>query len=96
LQSLLTDRELIDHGDIERRGDAGAVGTRGYATSHDEVIPGLRSIAVPLAIPGHMPASIAVVFVSSGEPDDAIGRRLIAARDATLLAVNPVAEPLEG
>ncbi|MEF2978623.1 IclR family transcriptional regulator [Subtercola sp. YIM 133946] len=84
LQSLLTDRELAEHGSVERRDDDGAVGTRGYATSHDEVIAGLRSIAVPLSVPGSLPASLAVVYVSSSLDDAGIGARLVAARDAIL------------
>lgn len=52
---------------------------RGWATSHDEVIPTLRSVAVPLAVRGRAPAALAVVHVSSGRPDDAIAHRLAAA-----------------
>ncbi|MDR2256040.1 MAG: helix-turn-helix domain-containing protein [Arthrobacter sp.] len=35
-----------------------------YATSRDQVIPGLSSVAVPLYLPGHAPAALAVVHVS--------------------------------
>lgn len=36
----------------------------GYATSRDEVIPGLRSIAVPLRVPGDpQPATLAIVTI---------------------------------
>lgn len=47
-----------------------------YETSHDEVIAGLSSVAVPLAVPGQHPAAIAVVYL--GQPHDvaAIGARL--------------------
>ena len=34
----------------------------GYATSHDEVIPGVGSVAVPLMAAGQLPASLAVVY----------------------------------
>ena len=54
-----------------------AVTAQGYATSHDEVIPTLRSVAVPLAVRGHGPAAIAVVFVASSHDDDAIAARLM-------------------
>ncbi|MGP9527739.1 IclR family transcriptional regulator [Glutamicibacter sp. AOP5-A2-18] len=37
----------------------------GYATSEDEVIQGVTSIAVPIAQPGQTPAALAVVFASS-------------------------------
>ncbi|MCU1480400.1 MAG: transcriptional regulator, TrmB [Subtercola sp.] len=82
IQSLLTDRELAEHGDVERRDDAGAVGSRGYASSHDEVIAGLRSVAVPLAVPGSPRASIAVVYVASAIDEAEIGRRLVEAAAA--------------
>lgn len=36
--------------------------TDGYATSHDEVIPGVGSVAVPLMAAGQLPASLAVVY----------------------------------
>jgi DNA-binding IclR family transcriptional regulator len=70
IQSLLADAELAK----------GAVTRRplidGFATSHDEVIPGLRSVAVPLRALGIPPAAVAVVFVSSPHHEDEIGRRL--------------------
>ena len=34
----------------------------GYASSFDEVIPGVGSVAVPLLVAGQLPASLAVVF----------------------------------
>ncbi|GAA1785451.1 IclR family transcriptional regulator [Leucobacter iarius] len=40
----------------------------GYALSHDEVIRGLTSIAVPLRLEGEPPAALAVVHI--GVPDD--------------------------
>jgi DNA-binding IclR family transcriptional regulator len=47
-----------------------------YETSHDEVIPGLSSVAVPFAVPGHQPAAIAVVYLTGPTDVSAIGRRL--------------------
>lgn len=41
---------------------------RGFAVSHDEVIPGMASVAVPLAVPGQPPAAVAVVHLG-GELD---------------------------
>jgi DNA-binding IclR family transcriptional regulator len=73
IQSLLTDAELSRR-DVTRRPLVD-----GFATSHDEVIPGLRSVAVPLRAPGIPPAAAAVVFVSSPHSNDEIGARL---RDA--------------
>ncbi|MGO2111176.1 MAG: IclR family transcriptional regulator, partial [Pseudoclavibacter sp.] len=43
--------------------------TRGYATSRDEVIPGLRSIAVPLPVASE-PNPLALSIVSIAELDD--------------------------
>jgi DNA-binding IclR family transcriptional regulator len=50
--------------------------TRGFATSHDEVIPSLRAVAVPLSVRGRGPAAIAVVFVASAHSDEEIAGRL--------------------
>lgn len=36
---------------------------RGYAVSHDEVVPGLTSVAVPLEIAGEPPAALAIVTI---------------------------------
>lgn len=57
--------------------------TRGYATSHDEVIPTLRAVAVPLGLRGREPAAIAVVYVASSHDDADIAARL--ARSATAI-----------
>jgi DNA-binding IclR family transcriptional regulator len=57
--------------------------SRGFATSHDEVIPSLRAVAVPLAVRGRGPAAIAVVFVASTHSDEDIAARLT--RSATAI-----------
>lgn len=49
---------------------------RGFATSHDEVIPTVRSVAVPLALRGQRAAAIAVVHVATDHDDAAIADRL--------------------
>ena len=49
---------------------------RGYATSHDEVIPGLESVAVPLPLRGRGPAAVAVVHVTSAIEHAGIAARL--------------------
>ncbi|WP_334152945.1 IclR family transcriptional regulator [Microbacterium sp.] len=49
---------------------------RGYGTSHDEVIPTVQSVAVPLVLRGHRPAAIAVVHVATDLDDAAIADRL--------------------
>lgn len=59
-----------------RRSEAGEVAALGYASSHDEVIAGLSSIAVPLLIPGELPAALAVVYISSPHSPSIIGAAL--------------------
>ncbi|MBT2497729.1 helix-turn-helix domain-containing protein [Agromyces sp. ISL-38] len=49
---------------------------RGYARSHDEVVPSLRSVAVPLTLPGQPPAAIAVIHVSFPRSEAEIADRL--------------------
>jgi len=49
---------------------------RGYALSHDEVVPSLWSVAVPLTLPGQPPASIAVIHVSLPHQEERIAERL--------------------
>lgn len=49
---------------------------RGYAVSHDEVIPGMASVAVPLDVPGQPLAALAVVYIGVRDGLDAIGARL--------------------
>jgi DNA-binding IclR family transcriptional regulator len=52
----------------------------GYATSHDEVIPGLRSVAVPLPeSDGGVRAAVAVVYVDSQFSLSSLGERLTSA-----------------
>lgn len=49
---------------------------RGYATSHDEVIPTVQSVAVPLALRGRRAAAIAVVHVATALDETTIAERL--------------------
>jgi DNA-binding IclR family transcriptional regulator len=49
---------------------------RGYATSHDEVVPSLWSVAVPLVLPGQPLASVAAIHVSLTRPEAEIAERL--------------------
>ncbi|GAB3119802.1 IclR family transcriptional regulator [Glaciibacter psychrotolerans] len=48
----------------------------GFATSHDEVIPGLSSVAVPLRPAGQAPAALAVVYVGAAASAEQIAARL--------------------
>jgi DNA-binding IclR family transcriptional regulator len=61
------------------REEVRAVGTRGFATSHDEVIPTVQSVAVPLALRGRQPAALGVVYVGSALPAETIAARLASA-----------------
>lgn len=70
------------HASPQTLDDVTSVRAHGYATSHDEVIPTVRSVAVPLELRGQRPAAIAVVHVASAHDDDEIATRLRAAVDA--------------
>lgn len=49
---------------------------RGWFESHDEVIPSLRAVAVPLDLRGRGPAALAVVYLASRHEPNAIAARL--------------------
>jgi len=59
---------------------------RGYARSHDEVVPSLRSVAVPLTLPGQPPAAIAVIHVSFPRSEAEIAQRLKLAAESVARA----------
>jgi DNA-binding IclR family transcriptional regulator len=65
------------------RSDVAAAAERGYATSHDEVIPSVQSVAVPLPLRGRPPAALAVVYV--GPPHDAEEMAARLARSAAVI-----------
>lgn len=54
---------------------------RGFAQSHDEVIPSLRAVAVPLALRGRPPAALAVVYLASAHAPQELAARLTQAAD---------------
>ncbi len=58
------------------RDEIAASRVRGYASSHDEVVPSLRSVAVPLTLPGQPRASIAVIHVLLPGTENEIADRL--------------------
>lgn len=68
------------------RAEVAEAAARGYATSHDEVIPSLRSVAVPLVVRGRE-AAVAVVYVASAHPDSEIAARLQASAAAIRAAL---------
>lgn len=82
IQSMLTEEQWRALPGEHPREEAESARTRGYATSHDEVIAGLASIAVPLCAPGRPPAALAVVYVSTALDAPTIAARLSAAAAA--------------
>lgn len=64
------------------RAELREVEARGYATSHDEVISSVQSVAVPLAVRDRLPAAVAVVYVAAVRDTDAIAARLTRAAAA--------------
>ncbi|HEX4057251.1 MAG TPA: helix-turn-helix domain-containing protein [Galbitalea sp.] len=56
--------------------ETGTFETSKFETSTDEVITGLSSIAVPLAVPGYRAASVAVVYLTQPVDARAIADRL--------------------
>ncbi|MBE0010475.1 MULTISPECIES: IclR family transcriptional regulator [unclassified Arthrobacter] len=59
------------------RADARTAQRTGYAVSHDEVIDGVSSVAVPVRIPGEPPAAVAVVYIRSLHTPAELGARLL-------------------
>lgn len=49
----------------------------GYATSSDEVIPGVSSVAAAVRVPGRLPAALAVVYLSDNRPTERIGAAVV-------------------
>jgi len=63
--------------DEQLRAEIAETARRGFATSHDEVIPTVQSVAVPLRLRGSQrPAAIAAVYVATPVGQDAIAARL--------------------
>jgi DNA-binding IclR family transcriptional regulator len=85
IQTLLTSTDRLSHGITTPEADEVASARQaGFATSHGEVIPGVTSIAAPVA--GAMPAAIAVLFVSADD-DRSVGERVRQAADTVTRAV---------
>jgi len=77
IQTLLTTAEREAHGiPSQETPEVSSARESGYASSRGEVIPGVTSVAAPVA--GAVPAAIAVLFVS-GSDDRAIAERVRAA-----------------
>lgn len=79
IQTLLSARERIAHAIPARESpDVAVAREAGFASSQGEVIPGVTSIAAPVA--GAVPAAIAVLFVS-GADERQVAARVRAAAD---------------
>jgi DNA-binding IclR family transcriptional regulator len=63
---------------IPYRPEAVAARSRGYAASHDEVIAGVSSVAVPVRVPGGRPAALAVVYIRTSQDPDEVAASLMA------------------
>jgi DNA-binding IclR family transcriptional regulator len=74
IRSILTtaERRALTTPDLPERD----VNSRGYAFSHDEVIKGLASVAVPLRIKGQPPGAVAVVYLHREVDTDGIAAAL--------------------
>lgn len=81
IMSLLSEAEWPQGVSDRLRADVAEVSARGYATSHDEVIPTVQSVAVPLLLPSRPPAAISVVYVGSHHDPEVIAARLQRAAD---------------
>lgn len=79
IQSVLTAAQWRGLEPDAPRPEVAEAAARGFATSHDEVIRGLSSVAVPLVLPGQPTSAIAVVYVASGTPVADLAARLTSA-----------------
>lgn len=66
---------------------------KGFFESHDEVIPNLRSVAVPLRIREHAPAAFGAVYVSTESTAEEIGERLRSAAQVVTRALGEAPGP---
>ncbi|MFJ4037591.1 IclR family transcriptional regulator [Microbacterium sp. NPDC090007] len=78
----LPPRQWPDTVDARLAAQVAAAADHGWATSHDEVVPSLRAVAVPLAVQGREPAAVAAVHVSTEIDDAVIATRLTVAAEA--------------
>lgn len=63
---------------VAYRTEAADARKRGYAASHDEVIAGVSSLAVPVHVPGRRPAALAVVYIRSSQDPAEVAASLMA------------------
>jgi len=63
---------------VPYRAEAATARRLGYAASHDEVIPGVSSLAVPVRVPGGRPAALAVVYLRAAQDPAEVAAALTA------------------
>ena len=71
-------------GGVRLRAEVEQTRERGFAVSSNEVLDGVSSVAVPLRVPGHLPAALAVVYATRQLDVAVVGGRL--AHSAGLIA----------
>lgn len=76
IMSMMPETEWPDGVSDRLRADIAEAVARGYATSHDEVIPTVQAVAVPLALRGRRPAALAVVYVDPSHDPQRLADRL--------------------
>src|SRR5688572_3179759 len=74
--SLLPGASWPTDADAPLRREVTDASFRGWFESHDEVVPSLRSVAVPLELRGRGPAAVAVVYLASRHEPAEIAARL--------------------
>ncbi|MCU1547401.1 MAG: MarR family transcriptional regulator [Arthrobacter sp.] len=79
IQSALSEQEWKAAAPgIDYRPEAAEARRRGFATSHDEVIMGVSSLAVPIRVPGGRPAALAVVYIRAAQDPEDVAAALAA------------------
>jgi DNA-binding IclR family transcriptional regulator len=79
IQSALTEQEWNRLApEVPYRREAAEARNRGYATSHDEVIAGVSSLAAPIHVPGGRPAAVAVVYIRAAQDPQEVAAALAA------------------
>lgn len=77
IQSALTEQDWERFAPGQQYREAARTAQRtGFAVSHDEVIEGVSSVAVPVRIPGQLPAAVAVVYIRSQHTPAELGAQL--------------------
>ncbi|MHA7271911.1 IclR family transcriptional regulator [Arthrobacter sp. TMT4-20] len=77
IQSAMTEQDWARFAPGQQYREAARTAQRtGYAVSHDEVIEGVSSVAVPVRIPGQPPAAVALVYIRSQHTPAELGAQL--------------------